>query len=366
MPPPTISELMQIPNGYKTAEQTLSDAIARRQQMQMMAYKQQLEQSDPQYQQQLKINSQKIGINGQMPQEISWHLQEKEALQKAEQDRMIALSKAKMDYENYLKMQDPEVQLKREFYKRLTQPQSEPSLSDSSFNPIMRNVNPVFVGKDMSISGIDFNPFNTIAKTTSQVSRPSLPQPPEGFDYSPNFLSGFGGNPYIKRPIDKSQSASEIRAQMAIDDIKRRNEDSKQAVLSSAQDTLETISEIEKNLDFFGIKSFIPAIPGSEKANWDANINKLLSQNIINVMNSMKQASKTGATGFGQLSNKELEVLRGASTALKKNLSKEDAVRYLGKMKAVANKILVNQESGNKEQSIGAGGSSKDYSSLWN
>lgn len=34
MPPPTISELMQIPNGYKTADQTLSDAIARKQQQQ--------------------------------------------------------------------------------------------------------------------------------------------------------------------------------------------------------------------------------------------------------------------------------------------------------------------------------------------
>ena len=57
-------------------------------------------------------------------------------------------------------------------------------------------------------------------------------------------------------------------------------------------------------------------------------------------MSEMKSASKTGATGFGQLSNKELGVLQDASTALKRTLSPQDADKYLTKMENAAKKVL--------------------------
>jgi hypothetical protein len=62
----------------------------------------------------------------------------------------------------------------------------------------------------------------------------------------------------------------------------------------------------------------------------------------------MKEASKTGATGFGQLNVKELETLKNASTALKKDLPKEDAVRYINDMKSAVQKIIDNKEGGDE------------------
>ena len=62
-------------------------------------------------------------------------------------------------------------------------------------------------------------------------------------------------------------------------------------------------------------------------------------------MTKMKEASKTGATGFGQLSEKELKVLKEASTALKKIMNPKDAQRYLDKMEFMLQRIV----SGNSD-----------------
>jgi hypothetical protein len=135
------------------------------------------------------------------------------------------------------------------------------------------------------------------------------------------------------------------------------SEQQSQFVRDSAQDMLNTIGEVEKGMNYFGLTGGLPSIPGSERKNWEVNINKLLSGKIIDLMTNMKQASKTGATGFGQLSEKELAVLQQASTALKRDLSSKDARRYLEGMKQNLQKILTptkEQELGMKEQELGA------------
>jgi hypothetical protein len=57
-------------------------------------------------------------------------------------------------------------------------------------------------------------------------------------------------------------------------------------------------------------------------------------------MASMKNASKTGATGFGQLNQGELKVLQDGATALKKTMSWDDAKLILDDMKVKLNKII--------------------------
>jgi len=74
-------------------------------------------------------------------------------------------------------------------------------------------------------------------------------------------------------------------------------------------------------------------------------VDKLKGKLIVDLMNQMKQASKTGATGFGQLSDKERQLLENASTALQKGLSEKDAQRYLNQIKEKAQKVL----GGNKK-----------------
>lgn len=121
--------------------------------------------------------------------------------------------------------------------------------------------------------------------------------------------------------------------------IKQQEERSK-FVKDSTIDTLKTIQEVEKGIKNFGVFGSIPSIPGTERKNWEVNVNKLLSGKIIDLMTTMKEASKTGATGFGQLSEKELKVLQEASTALKRGLAPKDAQKYLNDMKLKLQKII--------------------------
>ena len=145
-------------------------------------------------------------------------------------------------------------------------------------------------------------------------------------EYDKNGVKVFGDNPAVE--LWKKNKENE-----------ETNKKKSQMVKDSAKDSLNTITEIEKRMGSFGIFGDLPSMPGSERKNWEANIDKLLSQKIIDVMASMKEASKTGATGFGQLSNKELEVLKNASTQLKKSLSPQDAQRYLNQIKNTLNKV---------------------------
>lgn len=125
-----------------------------------------------------------------------------------------------------------------------------------------------------------------------------------------------------------------------------------ESVKTAAQDTLNSIKKIKENIDFFGAFGGLPSIPGSARARTESEVNRLLSQKVINVMQEMKQASKTGATGFGQLSNKELELLRNASTALKRTLRPEDALEILNQLEQVTKKVLGENSQGNPLSSM--------------
>jgi len=112
-------------------------------------------------------------------------------------------------------------------------------------------------------------------------------------------------------------------------------------VVGTAKDTLFAISEVKKGLKYFGAAGVIPPWPAEyNKINWKANLDQLKSKLILGVMNSMKQASRTGATGFGQLSEKELEQLQNAATALRENMSEEDALKQIGIIESKTKKIL--------------------------
>lgn len=114
-------------------------------------------------------------------------------------------------------------------------------------------------------------------------------------------------------------------------------------VISQAQDGLDTIAEVEKGIGYFGaFGQYIPkeVMPGTPYYTWRTNIDKLLAGKMINLMTQMKEASKTGATGFGQLSEKEGQILREASTALKRGLPPDKAQEYLNNMKTILQKVV--------------------------
>lgn len=138
------------------------------------------------------------------------------------------------------------------------------------------------------------------------------------------------------------------KQQAAADDLSR----------TQAQDTLNSIREIKKGSRFFGPLGNLPtlAAPSSipipiigdkmganqyeERKMWENNINQLLSKKVVELMSEMKRVSSTGATGFGNMSNKDLATLREASTALSKDLAPEQALYYLNEMEKINKKFL--------------------------
>jgi len=58
----------------------------------------------------------------------------------------------------------------------------------------------------------------------------------------------------------------------------------------------------------------------------DADLNSLISALDINTLQQLKRQSKTGATGFGALSDRELGVLENAGTTLRNRRQGEPAI----------------------------------------
>jgi hypothetical protein len=148
-----------------------------------------------------------------------------------------------------------------------------------------------------------------------------------------------GNVPKGSKVVPPAQMIAQQKFDLEKSDKAQQTQAKSQFVKESAYDTLKTIEEVEKGIGNFGLTGGLPSIPGTDRMNWEVNVNKLLSGKVINLMTTMKEASKTGATGFGQLSEKELAVLKEASTALKRGLSPKDAQRYLNDMKKTLNKI---------------------------
>lgn len=175
-------------------------------------------------------------------------------------------------------------------------------------------------------------------------------QVPEGFE-----ITGYDqkGQPMVRRV---KPNIAEQKFNLVQEEKKQQLETKSQFVKDSALDALNTIAEVEKGISNFGLFGSLPSIPGSQRANWEANVNKLLSGKVIDVMTKMKEASKTGATGFGQLSEKELKVLQEASTALKRRLSSKDAQRYLNEMKSKLQKIAQKGKQLDQQTAMGISG----------
>lgn len=169
--------------------------------------------------------------------------------------------------------------------------------------------------------------------------------PPEGFvRVGKQTLA----DPNYVKPMDQAK----------LDEDERARQFQSESIRGKAEQNLSSIAEAKKGSKYFGMMGNLPSavapstwIPGGgnyeERKMWENNINQLLSQKVVDLITEMKQASKTGATGFGSLTEKEGAVLREASTALSKDLPPEQALYYLNEMEKINKKILSGNASGN-------------------
>jgi len=144
--------------------------------------------------------------------------------------------------------------------------------------------------------------------------------------------------------------------QMELDEAEKKKKLSEEEARQSGMSILQALQNAEKGLEFFGGYGDMPTTTPfgtpnplvttnyqgkrGERADWEANFGNLESQKMIDTIMKMKEASPTGATGFGQLSEKEGQVLRNASMKLRRNLDQKDAQRYIVQMKEIQKKAL--------------------------
>ena len=159
----------------------------------------------------------------------------------------------------------------------------------------------------------------------------------------------FVPNPNKPRVLNELQQAQLSDRKAKQEAAAQLKADQEESFRNSAEDNLKTIGEVKKGLKYFGpmtgnLPTAVTTIPFSkeqgERKNWESNVNKLLSQKVLDVMTELKKTSKTGSTGFGALSEKELKILENASTALNRGLSPDDASRYLNDIELVHRKVL--------------------------
>lgn len=161
----------------------------------------------------------------------------------------------------------------------------------------------------------------------------------------------FVPNPSKPKPLNALQEAKLAESKRKQAEAEAANQAKEESLINAANENLLAIKEAKKGRNFFGLLGNLPSqvAPSTimslggkygKRKNWENNINKVLSGKVLEVMNQMKAASKTGATGFGALNEKELAILQGASTALSRDLAPDDAMRYLNEIETMQRRVL--------------------------
>ena len=79
--------------------------------------------------------------------------------------------------------------------------------------------------------------------------------------------------------------------------------------------------------NLFGMTTGTRWIPGSKTADAEVTLNQLVSKSIVNLIAEMKSQSRTGATGFGQLNLREMQVLQQAANKLSSTWQSDESAR---------------------------------------
>lgn len=109
----------------------------------------------------------------------------------------------------------------------------------------------------------------------------------------------------------------------------------RETALAATNETLRVVDQLideAGNLrpgvdNLFGFTSGSRWLPGSNASNAEASLNQLVSKDIVNLIAEMKAQSRTGATGFGALNLKELEVLQNAANKLSNRWQSDESAR---------------------------------------
>ena len=168
-----------------------------------------------------------------------------------------------------------------------------------------------------------------------------------------------------------------VTKQMELDEAEKQKLEAAEAAKVNAQNTLNTIGQIEKGKQYFGFGGKLPSevAPSSynpiknplmplgfdkqsyeDRSNWQSELNRLTSQLTFDQIQKMQAASATGATGLGPVSEPEFKALQSAATALNAGLGEKDAMRILQEIRIPLLKLLGKDSQGTVQQPASSSG----------
>lgn len=155
------------------------------------------------------------------------------------------------------------------------------------------------------------------------------------------------------RPLDipgtivRPGSAKDIQTRKDAEALKATKRES---IRNKAQTSLNLLNELLDPKTDKLTPEAARAVGKSSVGNWipttlgysgSSKINKLSKSQILDLIGEMKSQSQTGATGFGNMSNKDLSILEGAASLLEKTgLDEETYRKELIRVKEVLNRAL--------------------------
>lgn len=139
---------------------------------------------------------------------------------------------------------------------------------------------------------------------------------------------------------------TEIKAQRDMQEQDKANALKSQDAIKSAEDVVKTIDHLNTNINYFGpIEGRMPAGLNTGKREWAKNYDYLQAKNILSILGDLKSQSRTGATGFGAMNEKELALIENAAMKLDKQMDEATAKKYLDEMKT-AFQTIIDREKG--------------------
>ena len=170
-------------------------------------------------------------------------------------------------------------------------------------------------------------------------------QPVNTGDWDKQFEFNADGTIKTVKLVPKKSDLPERKFKAEQEEKAEKEKKTDELILQNAREMLDNIMVAKDGIKHFGISGLFPAISAG-KRKWKANVDKLLATKVLQIMTTLKQASRTGATGFGQLNKSELVLLQQSATELKKWLAEEDAMEVLNRMEGIARKLVtpINQQ----------------------
>lgn len=181
------------------------------------------------------------------------------------------------------------------------------------------------------------------------------------------------GNPIVKPVTMGGQQVNPNKTSSAAPVDNAQVQKQNQEIQDKTRESLAVIDELMdknnklKNTAGIGFAGIGPLntrnIPGTQAYDNGVAINRLKGMLTLDLINQMRQASKTGSTGFGRITNQELNLLQNAAAQLDPGQDPKKFEQQLALIKEKLNEVLLPSDSSNPTSTAVPGSTKKPTAS---